>query len=57
VCDIAWSPDGKQILASTTKDGGLAGLWVGTLSTKQWQGLPPVPSWRNYTYDCAVSWR
>jgi len=58
VCDIAWSPDGKQILLSTAKNASaLVGLWVGTVSTKRWQRLPPVPTWRNYAYNCGFSWR
>lgn len=57
-CGISWSPDGKQIFASTQKAGSeLARLWVDTVSTGRWEELPPVPSWRNYAYSCAVSWR
>jgi len=63
-CGIAWSPDGKQILASTSTTTGNPSLWVGTVSTKRWRRLPPVPVWkravavppRKYTYDCAISW-
>jgi WD40 repeat protein len=52
VCDVAWSPDGKQILAPTVKFNG--GLWVGTVSTKHWQRLPtPIGS----TWSDSVSWR
>lgn len=58
VCDIAWSPDGKQILAATTsKTAALVGLWAGTVSTKRWESLPSVPTWKNYRYDCSISWR
>ncbi len=57
VCAIAWSPDGKQILAATDAKGN-PGLWVGTVSTKHWQRLPPVPTWKKEgNYECAVNWR
>ncbi len=63
VCALAWSSNGKQILAASSardKYGawtGIRGLWVGTVSTKQWQQLPSVPSWSGFTYDCSLSWR
>jgi hypothetical protein len=58
VCAIAWAPKRKHILVATAK--GNLGLWVGTVRTKHWKSLSPVPMWRNYRYDtygCAISWR
>ncbi len=58
MCALAWAPNGKHILVATAnKLGELAGLWVGTVRTRHWQSLSPVSTWRNYKYDCAVSWR
>jgi WD40 repeat protein len=58
ICDLAWSANGKKILVSTEKKGSrLARLWLGTVSTKHWLELPPVPRWRKDRYGCAVSWR
>lgn len=62
-CAIAWAPQSARILVATAR--GKLQMWVGTVSTKHWQRLPRVPTWRNYRYDpwgyyphsCAVSWR
>ena len=59
VCGVAWAPDGKQILVSSTKNGTtLGGLWVVTVSTKRWERISPMPAfWRKTKFRCAVSWR
>jgi hypothetical protein len=61
VCGVAWSPNGKRILAWAAKrrpnyPAETVGLWVGTVSTKHWRQLP-VPITKKNEYGCDVSWR
>jgi Tol biopolymer transport system component len=52
-----WSPNGQQILmTSTTASGANDSLWLGTLSTKQWQRLW-VPMPRGAFHGCVDGWR